>query len=200
MAGPLAELCEVSAAAHHRWEKERTEESRVAMWEEWGIRWAPGSGAFGWEPPEIGGRCRATNLDRDLRDHDGDLEYRGACLGCGWVSETIRDDENGAVEDAMDHCWPGWRDLPIVDKPPDDHGESKAATKQRAAWIKRVGIAYPEGWLESGGPIRTARESMGTRHVPGRTPFGGYDLCGRVNGAEPTPAEPVATYDQPALF
>ena len=130
--------------------------------------------------------CRPTSLSADLRcDHYDDgclcvgtLVYRGACLCCQWEG-PVREGENQAAEDAHDHAWPRWRELPIVAQVP----ESGTNAKQREAmarWINRVNDRYPHGWLESGGPIRTRRRGYGTRHVPNRTPFGGYDLCGEV--------------------
>jgi hypothetical protein len=68
------------------------------------------------------------------------------------------------------HTWPGWQQLPVVRRVPEER-------KARARWIADVTAAYPPGWLEDGGPIRTARTGAGSRHVPTRTPFGGYDLA-----------------------
>jgi hypothetical protein len=132
------------------------------------------------------GRYAATDAHRpavltaDLRCHHydqecaclGGLVYRGGCLHCDWEGD-IRADENSAAEDAHDHAWPGWRDLPIVARRPENQ-------KARPRWIEAVTDAYPAGWLESGGPIRTARRQYGTRHVPSHTGFGGYDLCGAI--------------------
>jgi|ThiBio_1000_plan_1041568.scaffolds.fasta_scaffold00807_15 hypothetical protein len=123
-------------------------------------------------------RCQPTVLSADLRcDCDryeecscvGDLMYRGACRHCDWEGEP-RDRENAAAEDACDHAWPGWADVPVVSPVPE-------SPKGRAAWVERAVELYPAGWLEDGGPIRTARSGYGTRHVPSRTPFGGYDLA-----------------------
>ncbi|HKT03735.1 MAG TPA: DUF6349 family protein [Rugosimonospora sp.] len=131
-------------------------------------------------------RCQPTVLSADLRCDCfdecycvGDLLYRGACRGCGWEGEP-RDGENAAVEDACDHAWPGWRDLPVVPRVPED-------AKRHAAWAQRVAARYPANWLVDGGPIRTRRSGLGTRHVPGRTPFGGYDLAA-VDDPHDTPA------------
>ena len=82
-------------------------------------------------------------------------------------SSTTR---NAAAENACDHTWPGWREVPVVAAVPEER-------KKRATWVERVTALYPAGWLEDGGPIRTQRTGYGTRHVPGRTPFGGYDLA-----------------------
>jgi hypothetical protein len=122
------------------------------------------------------GRCQPTVLSADLRcdclddcSCVGDLMYRGACRGCDWEGDP-RDGENAAAEDACDHAWPGWRDVPVVPRVPDDR-------KRRAAWVERFAARYPTNWIADGGPIRTRRGGLGIRHVPGRTPFGGYDLA-----------------------
>jgi Family of unknown function (DUF6349) len=136
------------------------------------------------------GVCRPITLTADLRcDHYrdecsciGDLVYRGACLHCDWEG-PVRDDHNGAVEDAHDHAWPSWRDLPCVPRRP----ELGTSAKQKTAmtrWAETINDVYPDGWLESGGLIRTVRGRYGTRHVPDHTGFGGYDQCGLI---EPEP-------------
>jgi hypothetical protein len=138
-------------------------------------------------------RCQPTVLSADLRchcdrfDHDrepcccvGELMYRGACRGCGWEGQP-HDEENAAAEDACDHAWPGWAELPVVAGVPEER-------KKRARWVETVTALYPVGWLEDGGPIRTSRSKSASRHVPGRTPFGGYDLA-VVDAGDPTDAE-----------
>lgn len=110
--------------------------------------------------------------------HDADwLAYRSACLmdGCDWEGPE-RAGENPAVEDGMDHAWPGWRDLPVVPRVPDRNPTSKQARKTLDNWAVKVNAVYPEFWLENGGPIRTLRRPFETRHVEGGTPWGGYDL------------------------
>jgi hypothetical protein len=48
--------------------------------------------------------------------------------------------------------------------------------KAHAQWLEATTAVYPPGWLENGGPIRTWRKPMGTRHTTvAGTPFG-YDL------------------------
>jgi hypothetical protein len=107
----------------------------------------------------------------------GDTVYRGACRYCTWEG-PLHDGENPAAEDAHDHAWPGWRDLPLVPRRPDSASNSKQTSKAIARWVDHVNAVYPTGWLESAGPIRTRRDAYGTRHVPDHTGFGGYDLCG----------------------
>lgn len=82
----------------------------------------------------------------------GGLVYRAWCGQCRrWT--RVHDDEGGAVEDMHDQCWPGWRALP----------EGKAADRD-------------DHWTQLGAPIVTERGAGGTRPIPGRSPFGGYDL------------------------
>lgn len=99
----------------------------------------------------------------------GDLTYQAICEPCGW--HDLREGENAAVEGWHDHALPGWRDLPIVPAGLRDRhkiGLSKAAR----SWIAEH---YPESMQVAGAPIITKRDT-GTRHVPGRSPWGGYDL------------------------
>jgi len=132
-------------------------------------------------------RCTPTVLCRDSWPRRPHLEYRGACLGCGWVSPRTHwmgaGGENAAVEDAHDHTHPGWRDLPVVAAIPSIDSPARhkqAIVRWRAAW-ERV---LPAGWLDQGGPIRTKRSPLATRHVPGRAPGGGYDLAARADERE----------------
>ncbi|GIF74154.1 MULTISPECIES: DUF6349 family protein [Asanoa] len=158
--------------------------ARTAEVEAWRARygnWSSIRRSHAWEvhitcPDTPTARCQPTVLSADLRcdclDNCccvGDLLYRGACRGCDWEGEP-RNQENAAVEDACDHAWPGWRDLPVVPRVPEDR-------KRHGAWVDRVATHYPTKWLTDGGPIRTRRSGLATRHVPGRTPFGGYDLA-----------------------
>jgi len=135
-------------------------------------------------------RCEPAILAADLsrRDSDpvppcgcdGPMLYRAACRGrgCTWEGPE-RERENPAAEDGLDHAWPGWRDLPAVPGIPDvSSGTSARDRKTLAAWAEKVNAVYPDGWLGAGGPIRTVRDSpRGGRHVPARTPYGGYDLA-----------------------
>jgi hypothetical protein len=89
---------------------------------------------------------------------------------CEW--NGITDSENEAVEMWHDHALPGWRELPIVSprlRMMDKDDLSKAAK----TWIVEH---YPKSMQVPGAPIITERRPYGTRHVPGRSPWGGYDL------------------------
>lgn len=142
--------------------------------------------SYAWTPAICGPKydadaegCCPVILSVDLRCRDhwrvpcscvGDLLYLHACTGCGHVDDA-RSSENLAAEDAMDHAWPEWRDLPVLaTSMPDER-------RQQAAWTEVALEHYPAGWLERGGPVRTARSRAGSRHVPGRTPYNGYDMA-----------------------
>lgn len=104
----------------------------------------------------------------------GSLLYQANCPTCQW--HHITDTENAAVEAAHDHAMPGWADLPLFPARlarPLAQGERKARTAA-LAWLTEH---YPAAWQHDGAPIRTQRTPLGTRHVPGRSPFGGYDLA-----------------------
>ena len=100
----------------------------------------------------------------------GELMYQTICEPCEW--NGITDSENDAVEMWHDHALPAWRKLPIVPsrlRMMDKDGLSKAAKK----WIVEH---YPKSMQAPGAPIITERRPYGTRHVPRRSPWGGYDL------------------------
>jgi Family of unknown function (DUF6349) len=144
-------------------------------------------GDFAPAPP--GRRCQPAVMEADLRaapgprdvpcdctETVGALLYLAACRGCEWEGQP-RTTWNAAVEDGCDHAWPGWRELPILATSfPDMAGDGTAGRRVKAKWADGVTGVYPQGWLEAGGPVRTHRPAGGTRHVPGRTPFGGFDL------------------------
>jgi hypothetical protein len=156
--------------------------------------WREKYGNFGSVPRSHGfhhlSSCPTSQLDRcettifladqapyrrpELRtcDCDGPGVYIAVCRGrdCLWESPH-RHDENTAAEDGLDHAWPGWRDLPVIRQLP-----YQPTAKAEARWWAALIAQYPVGWVEGGGPIRTWRGSMGLRHVPNRTKFGGYDI------------------------
>lgn len=172
--------------------------ARLALFEQWVAEfgnfdcyrlshgWHPTFTSYRGDRPEPAAECRPILLAAELRcnhrDRDclcvGGLVYRAACLHCTYEG-PVRGSENAASEDAQDHCYPGWRELPLVDRVPET-GNSAREKKAFATWAEKVQALYPDGWLEAGGPIRTRRSAPGTRHVPLNTPFGGYDMCGEV--------------------
>jgi len=188
----LWRLLEEHDHLYANWQTTRQEQDRLAMVRTFSIAiTAPGSG-FG-DPKltrEAWPACTPTVLCRDSGEPTDHLEYRGACLGCGWVSDHThrlrRGGENAAVEDAHDHTHPGWREIPVVEGPPT-LDSPHAYERGIGRWRERWELLLPACWLDRGGPIRTPRSHGGTRHVPGRAPGGGYDLA----------ADPGATPEKP---
>lgn len=143
--------------------------------------------------------CQPAVLSRNVYDeaeaaNRGDystyrtVEYRGACHGCGWLGEIVIS-ENDATEGAHAHAFPGYESLPVLQRSPHEPTPNEIAGL--LALIERL---YPPGWIERHGPIRTTRTFYGTRHVPGRAPTGGYDLCGAVEAeASKAPAPSQGT-------
>jgi hypothetical protein len=177
----LPDLLEEWSTLADRWRRHGSETARLKMQGAWHVAithpgaWSDTGAADDGTP----GGCVPTVLIRDTGDDDNHLSYRGACLGCGWVATEEHliwaTGENGAAEDANDHGFPGWRDLPVVERPPGTAGGAAGASAA-AQWHKRWGGLLPAGWLDRGGPIRTARSADATRHVPGGAPGGGYDM------------------------
>ncbi|WHS34381.1 DUF6349 family protein [Auritidibacter ignavus] len=121
------------------------------------------------------GEHRAELLTAELRpEHDregpGGLLVQVVCEPCGW--HAIDENENHVVEQWHDHAVPGWRDLPIIPASVRVRDESKL-TKLALAWIRE---RYPTHMQVPGAPIITERQPYGTRHVPGYSPWNGYDL------------------------
>lgn len=92
----------------------------------------------------------------------GDVVYRAYCSDCRWWTPIV-ESEAEAVRAYHDHCWPGWRNLPVLDRPSLDRRP-------------QIPADYPEEWQVPGAPILTHRTPPATRNVPGHSPFGGYDM------------------------
>lgn len=150
-------------------------------------------GGWGRKMDEATETCRPTLLSLDMRcdcwiprgeercQCVGYQLYRGYCRGCGWYGPA-RTDEDPAVYDAHDHCYPGWRDLPVIVGPIPETGNSKSE-KAIEAFIRRLeSLGYPEGWIEAGGPIRERRQRGGTRAHTVHTGYGNYSIAGAVEG------------------
>lgn len=195
---PLEQLVARHAEAARRWDTERTSTSRYEMSGAWTIPIThPGwDDTTGDEPFRLwtDHGCQPTVVTADTRTWDpttrkrigGALWYRGACLGCGWVADVVHDlaehGENRAVEDAHDHTHPGWRDTPIVERAPIWQGTPSRAQLTRAeARQTEIAALHPPGWADRHGPTRSLRSNpIGTRHVPWRGWFDGYDICAGV--------------------
>lgn len=96
---------------------------------------------------------------------------QAVCTACRW--HHIADSENECVEAWHDHTWPGWRELPIL----PDELRGKMGTGTMTAKLETWFAAnYPADFRVPGAPILTRRGKWGTRHVPGYSPYGGYDL------------------------
>ncbi|RQN02025.1 hypothetical protein EHW97_14820 [Aeromicrobium camelliae] len=120
--------------------------------------------------------CRCDEPDHDHGpDFPDDLMYQAICPPCSW--HHIAANENAAVEAWHDHALPGWRNLPVVPRRVAQLDDTRATRQRRDRWVAEH---YPEHWQRPGYPILTERGKWGTRHVSGRSPFGGYDLTGSV--------------------
>lgn len=138
------------------------------------------------------GEHRAESLTADLRPEPGeagpgDLLTMLVCEPCEWHSPA--GGENAAVEAWHDHALPGWRDLPVVPRQVRVRSES-GLTKVALRWIEQ---RYPAQMQVPGAPIITERGPYGTRHVPGYSPCGGYDLSATAleRPASPPPGRAV---------
>jgi len=115
-------------------------------------------------------------FNAELRRGEGDdapveLIYQANCPDCCW--RHIDPSENAVVEAWHDHAMPGWRELPLV---PRKLAAQMDSEKKKAALLAWIDEHHPADWRFPGAPIRTSRSPHGTRHVPGRSPLGGYDL------------------------
>lgn len=107
---------------------------------------------------------------RNLPPHVPDAYmHQAICEPCRW--HYIDPSERAVVEAWHDHAFPGWRDLKVM--PLEVQPEpGKPLGKKAQAWL-----AEHYGDRPAGHPIRTERQSpMVTRHVAGRSPWGGFDL------------------------
>lgn len=129
----------------------------------------------GWSAQEASGKDsahQATCYDAELRCSShwgkgcqcvGSLVYRVYCHDCEhWTG--IYEDGNQAWEAHLDHCWTGWRDLPVL--------ESKVVSY---SYKHTPPADYPAKFLQPGAPIRDCRglTKYATRHVPGHNQYGG---------------------------
>lgn len=102
----------------------------------------------------------------------GDDIYRVVCLSC-WEATVPSGDVEDHVAAWHDHTWPGWRDLPAVATSPVESGPQHKAWNM---WVEKVTRAYPADWGRDGAPVLTDRPAIAARSVPGRSPWGGYDI------------------------
>lgn len=126
-------------------------------------------------PAETPARCRplfrwwyVTEREAGSERYGG-LWYQARCRPCKWDGPERLKVVNLAVEDAMDHAWPGWRDQPVMPEQPRGGQELKV-------WLAYARRIYPPGWVDDRGPIRTLRGPGLTRHHDG-TEWGGYSMA-----------------------
>ncbi|WP_316521065.1 DUF6349 family protein [Kitasatospora brasiliensis] len=82
------------------------------------------------------------------------------------LATRIRQHHNDAVEDALDHAHPGWRDLPAL---------PQGATRKSGAQLRAHRDAvYPPGWFDQGGPYKVLTATANDRREAGKAPGGGY--------------------------
>ncbi|MCA0378334.1 MAG: hypothetical protein LCH36_02685 [Actinobacteria bacterium] len=124
------------------------------------------------------------------REHEGpgELLYMAVCEPCEW--HDVSDSENDVVEAWHDHAIPGWRELPVIPAQIRVSNESGRLTPLAQKWVT---AHYPAEMQVPGVPIITERQRYATRHVEGRSPWGGYDLSSTAL----TRAEPPHQEDTP---
>ncbi|WP_346146509.1 DUF6349 family protein [Nonomuraea recticatena] len=116
------------------------------------------------------------------------IRLRARCPGCGHEG-PLRSEEEEAVEDACDHAFPDWRDMPVMEPRPYEDA-------RRERWYAAARAVYPRGWFEREGPVREYRPHGGMRPLLGAAPGGGYS----VGVACEPPASPPAPALQQSLF
>lgn len=119
-------------------------------------------------------------LGCDFKEHGREQRERCQCVGeavtrawcepCAWASPIVGTNAE-AIAAWHDHAWPGWRDLPVLDT------SGPFGSKAAARWAEKVEAIYPSTWARPGAPVVSRRDAQGTRDVPGRSPWGGFDLA-----------------------
>lgn len=123
----------------------------------------------------------------------GSMIYQANCEPCRW--HIIADTENAVVEGWHDHAVPGWRDLPVIPTHIGEQASMGTWPKKALAWIA---AHYPKDWQATGYPCISERpREWATRHVPGYSPFGGYELAHTAVPEERRPQRPA---EQLSLF
>ena len=121
-------------------------------------------------------RCSDWGAEEQRHHHAAgelpdELMYQIVCEPCQW--HAIYHNENTVVEAWHDHALDGWRELPTIPRKLAEHDHERKKLAKLRTWLEEH---YPAEWRKAGYPIITERSGIGTRHVPGRSPFGGYDL------------------------
>lgn len=113
--------------------------------------------------------CRESGHDHHGVTLPGDTRFQAICEPCGW--RVLGDSDSAVIEAWHDHAVPGWRDLPVV--PSKVRGIPPRGRNPLQEWVEEH---YPAEAQQPGHPIVSERGGLGTRHVPGHSPWGGYDL------------------------
>ncbi|MFI5809171.1 DUF6349 family protein [Streptomyces sp. NPDC051561] len=145
-------------------------------------------------PPD---RHEPTLLTRVLNERTD--EFRGACLRCEWEGKPYagtgwKEGANEAIEEAHDHVFPGWRDLPAMPRP---KGRWDMADGQRL--LHQITRLYPEGWAEDGGPLLVWPAPRREPHEPPRVNHARYTI-GVARPAKNQAGPGTETAEQKVLF
>ena len=139
-----------------------------------------------------------TEPDPDHPRREYNSHTRAVCADCGWHTPIITEPGRNLQAMWLDHAYPGWRDLPVIPELSPERTSSAASQAKYARWLERVEDLYPDGWGIPGAPIITrAGDTVSTRSVPGRSPWGGFDVAQTTTQLElPTaPSLVVPTID-----
>lgn len=156
---------------HRAWLSLPKDSPREVLRTTWSIAWSQ-PGFHSRTPPTPTTTHLPTSIEREWRKPDptnpdadpSDLwvyRRRGACLGCDWEGPDRRR-YNEPIEDALDHTFPGWCELPIL------------PAVRRRGWDQHRLAVYPERWFDVSGPLRVWATPPDYRHKPGGAPGGGY--------------------------
>jgi len=100
----------------------------------------------------------------------GELLTKTICEGCTWHHIGT---EPQAVEAWMNHAFVDWQTLPIFPAKLRGQMGSREMTEKRQDWLE---ANYPARFRSPLAPILTDRGRVGARHVPGYSPYGGFDM------------------------
>lgn len=137
-----------------------------------------------------------TEVDPEQPRRDYDQQKRAVCEDCGWHTPIFVGRDRNLEAMWLDHAFPGWRDLPVIAESVPERPSTAADKAKYARWLARVEENEPDGWGRPGAPIITRPgDTVATRSVPGRSPWGGFDVAQLTSQLErpasPTPTSPV---------
>ncbi|MFH9667414.1 DUF6349 family protein [Streptomyces globisporus] len=120
--------------------------------------------------PTLLARSRPTDRRGD------EQEFRGGCLACEWEGpvhsgDGFGDGDNEVVEDAHDHCFPGWRGLPPITTVEDRW----AVPRSRSRWAQLT-AQYPPGWINQCAPVLAWSRYRREAHAPPHAGRPRYEL------------------------